>query len=118
MPLPCASVSGEHYGTTGHVIACLEIPPRPFFLSANLFRELNVGSAGRGLPAGDVPTGQAFADEGLSNRNLRELSRSGDNGTHGGGVELEPIMHQIRALCHQSGQSTKWHNKTPQHSDP
>ena len=118
MPLPCASVSGEHYRTTGHVVACLKIPSGPLVLSADLLRKLNVSGASRGFPAGDVPTGQAFADEGLSNRNLRELSRSGNNGTHGGGVELEPIMPENRTLCHQSGQSTKWHNKTPQHSDP
>ena len=89
MPLPCASASGEHYRTTGHVIACLKVPPRPFFLGANLFGELNVSGAGRGLPAGDVPTGYAFADKGLSNRNLRELSSGGDNGAHGGGCELQ-----------------------------
>ena len=89
MPLPCASASGEHYWSTGHVVGCLKVPPGPLVLGANLFGELNVGGAGRGLPAGDVPTGQAFADKGLSNRNLRELSRGGDNGTHRVGCELQ-----------------------------
>ena len=88
MPLPCDSASGEHYRTSGHVVACLEIPTCPLVLGADLFRELNVRSAGRCLPAGDVPTGQAFADKGLSNRNLSELCRGGDNGAHGGWLRL------------------------------
>ena len=88
MPLPCASVSGEHYGTTGHVVACPEIPSRPLVLGADLLRKLYVSGTGRYLPAGDMPTWQALADKGLSNRNLSELCRGGNNGAHRVGCEL------------------------------
>ena len=88
MPLPCASVSGEHYRTTGDAIRCAEVPSTPLVLGALTLRKMGVRSSGRSLDAGNVPTWQALTYKGFVEGYVSERGRGGDKGSHRCGFDL------------------------------
>jgi len=88
VPLPCASVSGEHYRTPCHIIRRAEVPSTPFVLSALTLREMGVSGAGRSLDTGDVPTWQALTNKGFVEGYVSERGRGGDKGSHRCGFDL------------------------------